>query len=202
MKFQEVEVMAHKYKYKYYLIVSSIVLFLMLAIAIYSLYTWIRPPSSPSEGFKRYVCNPIPKSVKEIKIHRSIRYIGGWHRYVLHFKIDEADLSPILNVQHSMFVPRPFQELQYFEYDPVTGHLTWAKELQHIEGMPPFPRESFGMYLYNIGSGETAPEWFNVEQWDNPKVYVYVVRDVYRLRFLVYNQKLGEAYFIDWRSPD
>ena len=59
-----------------------------------------------------------------------------------------------------------------------------------------------GMTLYNIRSGEAEPEWFNIEQLDSPKVYVYIVRDVYRLRLLVYSKKLGEAYFIDYRSPD
>ena len=190
------DVKAMRLKYRRYLLVSAILVWLALLL---TLVIWIWPPSSPSEGFKRYVCNPIPKSVREIKMHRSVRYIGGWHRYVLHFKIDEADLSPILNVQHSMFVPRPFRELPYFEYDPETGRLRWAKELQHIEGMPPFPRVERSMCLYNIGSGETAPDWFNVEQWDSPKVYAYIVGDVYRRRFLVYSEKLGEAYFIDYR---
>ena len=147
------------------------------------------------------MCNPIPKSVTGIRMGLLARSRGR-HTYVFHFKIDEADLSPILNVQHSIFLSRPFQELQYFRYSPETGSLEMAEELQHIEGMSPIPRESFGIDLYKIRSGETEPEWFNLEQWDSPKAYVYVVRDVYRLRFLVYNEKLGEAYFIDYRSPD
>lgn len=184
--------MAHKFKYC--LIIFCILLFLTLAIAIYTL---IKPPSSPYQGFRRFVCKPIPKSVTEIRMDRLVRYIGGWHRYVFHFKIDEADLSTILS-------SRLFQEIRYFIYNPETGWLTWAKEEppDYLESLQPPPWESSGMELYNIRSGETEPEWFNVEQWDSPKVYVFVVRDVYRLRFLVYNKKLGEAYFIDYRSPD
>jgi hypothetical protein len=29
-----------------------------------------------------------------------------------------------------------------------------------------------------------------------------MVRDIFRVRFLIYNKELGEAYFIDYRSPD
>lgn len=186
--------------FKYCLIVFSILLFLMLASGIYVFYTLIMPPSSPSQGFRRYVCNPIPKSVTGIRMDLLARSLGR-HTYVFHFKIDEADLSPILNVQHSIFVPRPFQELQYFRYSSENGHLTWAEELQHIEGMAPIPRMSFSIDLYKIHYGETEPEWFDLAKWDSPKAYVYEVRDVYRL-FLVYNKNLGEAYFIDYRSPD
>jgi len=173
--------MAHKFKYL--LIVLLILLFVMMAISIYNL----KPPSSPSQGFWRLVCKPIPKSVTEIKMDRLARW-HGWRRYVFHFKIDEADLSPIL-------VSWPFQEIKHFKYSPEHGGLSWEppdfKSLQH----------SSGIQLYNIRSGESGPEWFNLEQWDSPKVYVYDVRiDARRLRLFVYNKKLGEAYFIDYRS--
>ena len=128
---------------------------------------------------------------------RSVRHLGGWHRYVFRFKIDEADMSLILNSW-------PFQEIQYFRYNPKTGWFKWANEKppDYFESPRPHPWESSGGPLYNISSGEIEPEWFNIEQWDNPKVYLYIVRDVYHLRFLVFNNKLGEAYFIDLRSPD
>jgi hypothetical protein len=181
------------HRFKYFLIVLFILLLVMMAISIYTL----KPPSSPSQGFLRLVCHPIPKSVTEIRMDRRVRYLGGWHRYVFRFKIDEADLSPILNSW-------PFHEIRYFRYNPETGALEWANEEppDYSESLHPPPWESSGMQFYNIRSGESEPEWCNIEQWDNPKVYLYIVRDVYRLRFLVYNNKLGEAYFIDLRSPD
>ena len=155
----------------------------MGAISIYNL----KPPSSPSQGFWRLVCKPIPKSVTEIRMYRLAGW-RGWHRYVFHFKIDEADLSPILNSW-------PFQEIQHFTYNPETGSLSW-KSL-YFKNLP----ISSVTPLYNIRSGESEPEWFNLEHWDNPKVYVYAVRGgARRFRFLVYNKKLGEAYFIDYRS--
>lgn len=180
------------HRFKYFLIVLFILLFVMMAISIYNL----KPPSSPSQGFWRLVCKPIPKSVTEIRMDR-LTMSRGWHRYVFRFKINESDLSHILNSW-------PFQELRYFRYIPETGGLEWAKEEppDYSESLQPPPWESSGMQFYKIRSGESEPEWFNIEQWDSPKVYLYMVRDVYRLRFLVYNQKLGEAYFIDCRSPD
>ena len=172
--------MAHKFKYL--LIVLLILLFVMMAISIYNL----KPPSSPSQGFWRLVCKPIPKSVTEIRMYRLAGW-RGWHRYVFHFKIDEADLSPILNSW-------PFQEIQHFTYNPETGSLSWESLVKNL------PTSSVTQ-LYNIRSGESEPEWFNLEHWDSPKVYVYAVRvAARRYRLLVYNKKLGEAYFIDYRS--
>jgi hypothetical protein len=126
--------------------------------------------------------------------------LNGWHRYVFHFKINETDLSLILN-------KKPFQEIKYFKYKPETGWFKWAKEKPpvYFESPQPPPWKSSGEVfevLYDISSGEIEPEWFNIEQWDNPKVYLYIVRDVYRLRLFVYSNKLGEAYFIDNRAPD
>jgi hypothetical protein len=158
----------------------------MVPISIYNL----KPPSSPSQGFLRLVCKPIPKSVTEIKMYRLAGW-RGWHRYVFHFKIDEADLSPILNSW-------PLQEIRHFKYNPETSILSW-EPIDFFKNLQlPSSRE-----LYNIRSGESGPEWFNLEQWDNPQAYKYTVRgEVRRLRLLVYNKKLGEAYFIDCRSTD
>lgn len=171
------------HKFKYFLIFLFILLFVTVPISIYNL----KPPSSPSQGFWRLVCKPIPRSVTEIKMDRLTRW-RGWHRYVFHFKIDEADLSPILNSW-------PFQEIRHFKYNPEYGSLSW--EPPDFKSLQP----SSHMQLYNIRSGKSGPEWFNLEHWDSPKVYVYAVRvDARRYRLLVYNKKLGEAYFIDYRS--
>jgi len=166
-------------------------LLVLFAVIMYLVLGFVTPivnrRLSPTEGFAKFVCRPVPKSVTEIKMDRLIRW-DGWHRYVFNFKIDEADLSPILNSW-------PFQEIKYFKYSPEYGGIK-------IGGLQNTPWEMEGMTLYNIRSGEAEPEWFNIEQLDSPKVYVYIVRDVYRLRLLVYSKKLGEAYFIDYRSPD
>ena len=57
--------------------------------------------------FKRYVRNPIPKSVKNIKVHRP-RELSG-RRYVMRFKISQADLMLILN-------SRRFKEMMDVNY--------------------------------------------------------------------------------------
>jgi hypothetical protein len=175
-------------------------LLVLFAIVMYIVLGIITPivnrRLSPSEAFSKFVCRPIPKSVTDIKTDRLIRW-NGWHRFVFHFKIDEEDLSLILN-------KKPFKEIQYFRYNPETGWFKWAKEKppNYFESpQPPHWKSSSGV-LYDISSGEIEPEWLSIEQWDNPKVYLYIVRDVYRLRFLAYNKELGEAYFVDYRSPD
>lgn len=176
-----------KHKFKYFLIFLFILLFVMVAISVYNL----KPPSSPSQGFCRFVCKPIPKSVKEIKMDRSTKWWRGWHRYVFYFKIDEEDLSHILNSW-------PFQEIRHFKYNPETGMLSWDPTDFKKSLQLPSSRQ-----LYNIRHGESLPEWFNLEQWDSPKAYKYMVRnDAHRFRLLFYNKEPGEAYFIDYRSQD
>jgi len=157
----------------------------------------MRSPS-PSQAFRKFVCDPIPKSVKEIKMDRRVELLGlvGAHRYVLHFRIDKEDLWPIVN-------SKQFKEVQYIEYDDESGLLRWAEEPPpNPYSEEPLSWKTVSLSLYSLRSGETDPAWFSLEQWDSPKVYVLEDRNVYRARFLVYNEQLGEAYFIDYRMPD
>jgi len=171
---------AHKYRYYLFVLLASLLLVLLLLTI--SIAILMRPPS-PSQAFREFVCDPIPKSVKEIKVDRPFKLLG--HRYILHFLIDEADLFPILN-------SKPFREVQHIEYTE-NGGLWWG---DHPMG------NRHGLSLYSLRSGETEPEWFNLEQWDSPKVYVLEEEDVIRMRLLIYNKELGEAYFIDYRLPE
>ena len=85
--------MAQKHK-------GFIQLLVLFAIVMYIILGIIDPilnkRLSPSEAFSKFVCRPIPKSVTDIKMDRLIRW-NGWHRFVFHFKIDESDLSSIIN---------------------------------------------------------------------------------------------------------
>jgi len=129
-----------------------------------------------SRVFKKYVCNPIPKSVKDIKVHRLWELSG--HRYVMHFKISKADLELILS-------SRRFKEMMDFTYRNGILHVT--VDAAHGESLPVFLRQR-------------APEWFRPDNWDNPKVYRFKERDIeYReqMQILIYNDKLGEAYFVE-----
>lgn len=193
--------MAHKHKkYLLILLIAPMLVFLTLAIAIYILTT----PPSASRAFRRFVCDPIPKSVKEIKMDRHVPLRGflGKHRYLFHFSIDEADLSLILN-------SRPFKEVQSIKYNDKNGILSWGDEPTIITGYTDsvtshtsVKQRGLSLLLYNVHSEERAPEWFSLEQWANPKVYVFEQREVIRIRILVYHKNLGEAYFVDWRGPD
>jgi len=157
----------------------------------------MRSPS-PSQAFRKFVCDPIPKSVKEIRMDRHVELLGliGKHRYVFYFRIDEVDLLPILN-------SRPFQAVQYIKYNDESGMLTWAREPPDLDSNN-FYQNTYGLSLtlYSLASGERVPEWFSLGQWDSPKVYLFWERNVIRVRLLVYNKELGEAYFIDERAPD
>ncbi len=178
--------MAHKYKnYMIVLLFSSIIgffVFFILGIATGVTFTILYIKPSPARAFKRFVYDPIPESLKEIRMDHPFRLIG--HRYILNFHIDEADLSLIIN-------SRPFKQVQYIEYNQ-NGLLWWG---DHPKG------SRHGFTLYRLHSGETEPEWFRLEQWDSPKVYV-VESKRYRIRILVYNDDLSEAYFIDYLNPD
>jgi hypothetical protein len=155
--------------------------------------SWISP-KSPNMAFRRYVYFPIPKSVKNIKVDRHVTFLT--HRYVFNFLIDKSDISKIIK-------SKPFKEFQQIEYSDENGVLTWGDN----------PKLDFenriltlighgGFELYNRRFGEHTPEWFKLDEWKSPKVYVFSRQDVTRNRVLVYNEELGEAYFIDYRFPD
>ncbi len=81
--------------------------------------------------------------------------------------------------------------------------LRWAEEAPPDPySQEPFSWKTTSLHLYSLRSGETDPDWFTLEQWDSLKVYVWEQEKVFRVRFLVYNEQLGEAYFIDYRVPD
>jgi hypothetical protein len=173
--------MAQKHKgFIQLLVLFAVIMYIVLGI----IDPIVNRRLSPTEAFSKFVYRPIPKSVKEIKMDRQVSWLGS-HRFVFHFKIDEEDLSPIIN-------SKPFKEVSEFEYTG-SGHLSW-------EYIGPGSQQGFSLYMQTGSS--PAPEWFELQNWENPKVYLYMVRDVYRLRFLIYNKELGEAYFIDYRSPD
>jgi len=133
-----------------------------------------------SRVFKKYVCNPIPKSVKDIKVHRPWELNG--HRYVMHFKISKADLQIILS-------SRRFKEM---------SDVTYSDGLLSLMEDP-----SSGEYLLLYLSGRRKPEWFRLEQWSNPKGYRFREMSISyqeHLQVLIYNEQLAEAYFIEHKG--
>jgi len=106
--------------------------------------------------FKRYVCKPIPKSVRDLKVDHPWELSG--HRYVMHFKISEEDLTLILRA-------RRFKEVMRVKY--LTGTLFWTVDSSHGEGLT----------LYCEHKGQVGPEWFRPDEWANPKCHESKERD-------------------------
>lgn len=155
---------------------------LILVLVISSILAAIYYVRRPGYLFKEVVLKPIPKSVKNIRAtsKRSVVLNTG-HTYVLGFDIGKEDLSLILGSE-------PFTEIEDVSYNDDSG--TFA-----------FGTASRGMTitLYERNEGERAPEWFELNTWDNFRVYL--VEDAglgwYRMRLLLYREDLGRAYFIE-----
>jgi len=154
--------------------------------------------SHGSRIFKQYVCNPIPESVRNIRAHRPPEVSG--HRYVMHFKIDETDLPLILSSKH-------FKKVEWVKYK--NGSIDWGDtppwEKQNKDEYVPGPLhyEGESLYLYAPYNGRPEPEWFKPNDWDSPKVYVFKERNIsyqQQIQILIYNEKLAEAYLVDYQE--
>jgi hypothetical protein len=134
--------------------------------------------------FRRYVCKPIPKSVKNIKVHRP--WETGGHRYVMHFKISKDDLQLILN-------SRRFKEMMDVKYKIKKGILVWQKD----------PSQGWSLTVYSPSEGRPGPKWFRPDQWDNSKVYFF--KDMFgsyqsHWQVLIFNEELAEAYVVEYQE--
>ena len=138
----------------------------------------------PSRFFNKYVLNPIPKSVRNIELDAQ-----GWpswnifsYIWVMHFKVSKTDVELILG-------SRRFKEMSDVRY---------ADGLLSLMEAP-----SSGEYLLLYLSGRRKPEWFRLEQWDNPKAYRFREMSISyqeHLQVLIYNEQLAEAYFIEHKG--
>jgi len=148
--------------------------------------------SEPWESriFSKYVLEPIPKSVVDIKVDE-LEYPGLGHCYVMRFKIEKDDVVLILN-------SRAFKEFTSIIYEQ--EQLIW----RGIDHAPDLLRLTFtggGCPLYTNRQHE-APEWFRPNDWTSPKVYV--VREKhgkstrYKTKVLIFDEKLEEAYFVEY----
>lgn len=151
------------------------------------------PMPPPSELFRQYIMDPIPKSVTNIRANRP-SVIGGY-TYVLRFNIRRPDLDSIIN-------SRPFQRVCNVKYN--NGYLEWAWDTW--QG---FSMNRSDIIVYGSRRG---PRWFRPQLWDKPEVYVFEkvgdrvntqifdyepkVHDRHDTQVLLYNEKETEAYFI------
>jgi len=180
--------------------IYRIVIFAALVVVVAVSTTCRRSPDSrqseswESRIFSKYVLETIPKSVTDIKVDELEFPVLG-HGYVMRFKIEKADMTHILNSQ-------AFEEFTSVVYKQ--GGLFW----RNIDDRTRDPvkdllgGDTSNLPLYTNQRQQQPPEWFRPNDWSNPKVYAvsekYGKSSRYQTKVLIYNEKLEEAYFVEY----
>ena len=187
--------MWNRFRDKFY--IHCLIIFVVLVVVA----TCRRSPDSrqseswESRIFSKYVFEPIPKSVADIKVDE-LEKTGLGHSYVMRFRIEKADVTVLLNSQM-------FQDFTSVVYKQ--GNLFWRK-IDYKERDPlknPLGGDtSSNLPLYTNQREQQPPEWFRPNDWDMPKVYVvrekYGKSMRYQTKVFIYNEKLEEAYFVEY----
>jgi hypothetical protein len=137
------------------------------------------PTIHPEELFKRYIIDPIPETVTNIRADQPKRLWG--YRYTFRFNIAREDVAKIVD-------SRPFKQISNANYKD-NGHLEWEWDASRWGEV----------IVYHPRSDHARPEWFTLGLWDNPEAYAFVAtreHDHKDTWVLLYNEKDGEAYFI------
>ncbi|MBN2182110.1 MAG: hypothetical protein JW715_09365 [Sedimentisphaerales bacterium] len=159
---------------------AGIILFICifsLCICIYATVILMKTP--PSEIFSRYVLNPIPESVTNIKVDRPKKVWG--YLYTFRFDINKEDLDLIIN-------SKPLKRVWNVKY--IDGFLEWEWDPKHSLSLPVYAHW-----------GAFEPLWFRPEKLGPTESYAYDKEEGQtNVQVLLYNQKKGQAYFIAY-SP-
>lgn len=174
---------------------------LLLARHLLKFFLTNRPPPMPpqAEIFTKYILDPIPKSVTNIKADRPRLFLG--YTYTLRFNINRADLALITG-------SRPFQRVWNVTYGMFgKGNLNWHWDPPGVTIGP-----SLQIIVYHPKGGRREPKWFTPNLWDDPEVYVFhkegdhvntqtigydkKANEQEDTLVLLYNEKDQEAYFI------
>lgn len=133
------------------------------------------------EYFKKYILDPIPKSVKNIKVDQTIRYYG--YGYLFGFDINREDLNLIIN-------SKSLKKITHVGYS--NGYL-------NLE----YNNDPGGIILPVYGNMKAA-QWFDPESWINPDCYSYIkmINHQNDFRILLFNAEENKAYFYIERSRD
>ena len=176
---------------KYIFIFIFIFVFVLL-VGVCFVWLFILPqkiplPAPASELFARYVSDPIPDSVTEIKASCTIGYAG--YGYTFRFKISKADVDVIVN-------SRPFNKVTYIDYQ-VDGQT----DILQCSWLPAPGVSGAGVSGVTgcvYSPGVRKPSWFKLEEWDDPEAYVVHENKEgqWDLWLFVYNKDVGEAYSI------
>jgi hypothetical protein len=129
------------------------------------------PSGPPPALFRRYVLDPIPPSVTEIKAHRTKALFG--YGYTFRFKISRSDLGLITQ-------SRPFKRVAKIECTQ-DNFVNWDWE------------SAPGRTMLVYAPGQRRPRWYRPHTWANPEGYAVPDGEI---RILIYNERAGEAYMI------
>ena len=146
---------------------------LIFTLCFLCLSSCIEKPD-PVSHFKRYILDPIPKSVKNIKIDQTSMFNG--YSYLFGFDIAREDINLIIE----------------------SKSLT-KKTVRYSDGR--FIVDNVGRYntisLLVYARNEKQAEWFNPELWTNPDAYVYYKRIDTNVDYqiLLFNEEENKAYF-------
>jgi hypothetical protein len=140
----------------------------------------------------KHVLSRIPRSASVAEVDSQQFHFG--HRFVLWLRIRNTDVAGIVS-------SGPFRKFDWVSF--CSGDLFWGDRDEPPSGDP---RENpfFGRNVANVAlyRGERLPpEWFNVNGWNDPNVYVCVEKwgrsRRYHKQILIYSESVGEAYFVD-----
>jgi hypothetical protein len=134
---------------------GSLLIVLLLLVGLMALVRWSYQGMSEkgaSKAFKRYVLDPIPKSVTNIKVDQPKNFQG--YRYTFRFNINRSDLDLLI---HS----KPFVRVWSVEYK--NGDLRWSWD--RPDGKYWTTRPCY--------DHTKEPSWFRLEQWDAYEAYVF-----------------------------
>lgn len=154
--------------------------------------------SEPWESriFKKYVLEPTPKSVANIKVNE-IQGRGLGRRYVMRFGIEQTDVALILNSRQY----EKFTSVTYNEQDYLCWHGSQGQGFD-VQKMHLDLGTGGGLPLYTKERQQDAPEWFRPNDWTSPKVYV--VTEKYgrsnrdETKVLIFSEGAEEAYFVEY----
>jgi hypothetical protein len=143
--------------------------------------------ASAENLFREYVLNPLPESVARIKVDKPMSKRRSYC-YVFRFNIEWKDFESIRD-------SRSFRKAVIISYMGGEG-LSWDWEDWDSTKTDEIRGVSFSMYDF-VGK----PYWYDLPTWENPEAYALTKEDSINkidYQVLLYNSKLGQAYFITY----
>jgi len=153
---------------------------------------------SDSELFKKFILDPIPESVTDLRVNRPASYYFD-PVYVMNFKINNNDIQTILKT-------KPFVEHGWWELDTHLGTLRWKYKYVIKDPLDETRTLDQGtktdiVFLNKDKNGFVNPHWFRPVRYKkrfyayqinrNPNNPIHVTNHV-----LIYDEELSETDYI------